>query len=275
MIPVVLRAGRRSGCRCSASASAPATPPRCRPSAESRRGDEVLQREFPGADTNPIVRRPALPRGQPARRCRASAALYDLSRWIAARPTCSAIDSIVDLAPGISREQYIQIAAVPAGLPAARPRRRLPADGRRATSSCWPCTRTCRRRATRRARWCGGSGPSTRRSTPSCSSPGQTAFDLDFIDVVRAATPGRDRLHRGRHLPRAVPAAALGAAAAQGHRDEPAVDHRLLRRAGVDLPGRPPGRLARLHARRRSRRRPRSSCSASSSGSRWTTRCCC
>ena len=40
--------------------------------------------------------------------------LYDLSRWLAARPGVSRVDSIVDLAPGITRQQYQQVAAVPA-----------------------------------------------------------------------------------------------------------------------------------------------------------------
>src|SRR5437867_2058586 len=65
-------------------------------------------------------------------------------------------------------------------------------------------------------------------------------------DSPRAA---RDRPGGHRHLRGAVRAPRLRAAPAQGDRDEPALDHRLLRRARVDLPGRPSGEVARLHAR--------------------------
>ena len=148
----------------------------------------MLQREFPGADTNPIVLVLRYREGSPLAAPRIRA-LYDLTRWVRTLPGVTRIDSIVDLAPGISPEQYIQIAAVARGLPPARPRRRLPADGRPPRPRRGRAHPPDAAPATRRARWCGASGPSTRRSTPSCSLTGPTAFDLDFIDVVRAATP--------------------------------------------------------------------------------------
>src|SRR6266446_2737674 len=64
--------------------------------------------------------------------------------------------------------------------------------------------------------------------------------------VARGA--GGGGLRPRRDVRRAVPAAGLRPAAAQGRRDELPVGHRVLRRARVDLPGRPLQGLARLHA---------------------------
>jgi putative drug exporter of the RND superfamily len=80
---------------------------------ESRRGEDVLKREFPGADTNPIVLVVYYHEGNPLTGTRVRA-LYDLSRWVKTLPGVDRVDSIVDLAPGISPEQYAQIAAIPA-----------------------------------------------------------------------------------------------------------------------------------------------------------------
>ena len=62
---------------------------------------------------------------------------------------------------------------------------------------------------------------------------------------------------------------------AQGRDHDPAVDQRQLRRPGLDLPGGQPVGRAQLQ-RRSGTPSPatRSSCSASSSGCRWTTRSC-
>ena len=60
----------------------------------------------------------------------------------------------------------------------------------------------------------------------------------------------------------------------KAHGDERAVARCVVRRAGLDLPGRPPVGVAGLHRRPASSRRPsRSWCWRSSSGSPWTTRC--
>src|SRR5437660_1679251 len=64
--------------------------------------------------------------------------------------------------------------------------------------------------------------------------------------VARGA--GGGGLRPRRDVRRSVPAAGLRPAAAQGRRDELPVGHRVLRRARVDLPGRPLQGLARLHA---------------------------
>ena len=154
---------------------------------ESRRGENVLDQEFPGADTNPIVLVLYYHDGSPLKAARIRA-LYDFSRWIQTLPGVTKVDSIVDLAPGISPEQYTQIAAVPAafrppGLDIAfkqlvgehvvvlAAHTHLPAAGDEA------------RALVRRIR----------QEHPPLDAEllltGPTAFDLDFIDLIRDATP--------------------------------------------------------------------------------------
>jgi RND superfamily putative drug exporter len=154
---------------------------------ESRRGTELLQREFPDVGTAPIVLVLHYREGSPLTAARIHA-LYDLSRWVGAQPGVRRLDSIVDLAPGVTREQYAQIAAVPAafrppGLDIAFKHMAgersviLAVHTRLATSSDEA------RELVRRIR----------RQHPPVDAEllvtGATAFDLDFIDVVRAATP--------------------------------------------------------------------------------------
>jgi len=80
--------------------------------AESRLGEELLQREFQEIDTNPIVvvvhyadRSPLTAEhvGQ----------IYDLSRWLAKLPTITRVDSLVDLDPATSRSEYQQFLTLP------------------------------------------------------------------------------------------------------------------------------------------------------------------
>ncbi len=154
---------------------------------ESRRGSEILQREFPGADTNPIVLVLRYREGSPLTAARIRA-LYDLSRWIATLPDVKRIDSIVDLAPGITPEQYIQIAAVPAafrppGLDVAFQQMTGPHVVIVAAHTHLAAASDEARALVRRIR----------DEHPPVDAEllltGPTAFDLDFIDVVRAATP--------------------------------------------------------------------------------------
>jgi putative drug exporter of the RND superfamily len=154
---------------------------------ESRRGSEVLQREFPGADTNPIVLVLRYREGSPLAAPRVRA-LYDLTRWIRTLPDVKRVDSIVDLAPGISREQYVNIAAVP---PAFRPQGLDIAFQQMvgahvvivAVHTHLPAASDEARALVRRIR----------QEHPPIDADlmltGPTAFDLDFIDVVREATP--------------------------------------------------------------------------------------
>jgi RND superfamily putative drug exporter len=154
---------------------------------ESRRGEEVLRREFPGADTNPIVLVLRYREGSPLTPARVSS-LYDLSRWVGGLPGVTRVNSIVDLAPGISREQYTKIAAVP---PAFRPPGLDVAFQQLAGAHVVvvaahthvPPGSDEARALVRKIR----------SEHPPIDADlmltGPTAFDLDFIDVIRAATP--------------------------------------------------------------------------------------
>jgi RND superfamily putative drug exporter len=80
--------------------------------AESRLGQELLHREFPEVDTNPIVvvvhyadRSPPTAEhvGQ----------IFDLSHWLARLPTITRVDSVVDLDSTISRSAYQQLLTLP------------------------------------------------------------------------------------------------------------------------------------------------------------------
>jgi len=80
--------------------------------AESRRGQGLLAREFPQLEPNSIVvvlRYPDRAGLTPAR----VDELYALSRWLARLPGVARVDSVVDLDPRITPEQYRQMAAAP------------------------------------------------------------------------------------------------------------------------------------------------------------------
>jgi RND superfamily putative drug exporter len=154
---------------------------------EARRGAELLRQQFPAAATTPIVVVLRYASGSPLQPERVSG-LYDFSRWLRAQPGVERIDSIVDLAPGISRQQYQQIAAVP---PAFRPPgldvafRHL--VGEHVTilvaHTAWPPASDEARTLVRAIR---------ERHPPVDADvllSGPTAFDLDFIEVVRSAAP--------------------------------------------------------------------------------------
>jgi RND superfamily putative drug exporter len=154
---------------------------------EARRGAELLRGEFPGADAGSIVIVLRYAEGSPLTAARVSR-LYDLSRWVGSRPGVTRVDSIVDLAPGISREQYQQIAAVPA---AFRPPGLDIAFARLvgahltvlvAQTSLPPASDAARELVR-----------TIRRGHPAVDGEvlltGPTAFDLDFIEVVSGAAP--------------------------------------------------------------------------------------
>jgi len=156
-------------------------------SRESRRGEDLLRNEFPGANTNPIVLVLRYREGSPLAAARINQ-LYDLSRWIHTLPDVKRVDSIVDLAPGISREQYVQVAAVP---PAFRPQGLDIAFKQMAgehvvivaVHTHLPAASDQARALVRRIR---SDHPPI---DADLMMTGPTAFDLDFIDVVHAATP--------------------------------------------------------------------------------------
>jgi RND superfamily putative drug exporter len=154
---------------------------------ESRRGAELLRQQFPDAASTPVVVVVHYREGSPFQAARIRQ-VYDLSRWIAAQPGVRRLDSIVDLAPGFTAEQYAQIAAVP---PAFRPPGLDVAfkhmAGERlvvlAVHSGLAASGEEARALVRRIR----------RDHPPVDGEvlvtGPTAFDLDFIEVVREATP--------------------------------------------------------------------------------------
>ena len=76
---------------------------------------------------------------------------------------------------------------------------------------------------------------------------GQTARLADLLDSLAARLPWMALIVVGADVRAAVPGLRLGRAAGQGDPDERAVARRLVRRAGLDLPGRPPVGSAELH----------------------------
>jgi RND superfamily putative drug exporter len=156
-------------------------------STESRRGTEMLRRDFPGADAGTIVIVLRYADGSPLMPARVSA-LYDFSQWVKSQPGVTRIDSIVDLAPGVSREQYQQIAAVPAafrppGLDVAFAQLVGPHLTRLVVHTSLPPASDQARALVR----------TLRAAHPPVDAEvlltGTTAFDLDFIEVVSAAAP--------------------------------------------------------------------------------------
>ena len=155
--------------------------------AEARRGGDLLRREFPSADAGTIVIVLRYAEGSPLTAARVSR-LYDLSRWVKSQPGVTRIDSIVDLAPGISREQYQQIAAVPVafrppGLDVAFAQLVGPHVTRLAVHTSLPPASDAARALVR----------TIRAQHPPVDAEvlltGTTAFDLDFIKVVSDAAP--------------------------------------------------------------------------------------
>jgi RND superfamily putative drug exporter len=82
------------------------------PESESRRASEVLRREFPGEDVNRILVVLDAGRESPLTPEHVAQA-HALSRWLAARPHVTRVDSFVDLDPSLDLAMYQQIAALP------------------------------------------------------------------------------------------------------------------------------------------------------------------
>jgi RND superfamily putative drug exporter len=79
---------------------------------ESRRGEELLDRQFPDTSAYPMVVVLDYPQGSPLTRERVGAT-YDLSRWLADRPGVKDVESIVNLGTGLSRDQYQELLSGP------------------------------------------------------------------------------------------------------------------------------------------------------------------
>jgi RND superfamily putative drug exporter len=80
--------------------------------AESRRGEELLDRQFPDSSAYPMVVVLDYPQGSPLTKERIGET-YDLSRWLEDRPGVKEVDGIVSLDPKLSRAQYQQLLSGP------------------------------------------------------------------------------------------------------------------------------------------------------------------
>ena len=80
--------------------------------AESRRGEELLGREFPQLAPNSIVVVVHYPDDAGLTEARVDE-LYALSRWLARQPGVGRVDSVVDLDPRITLPQYKMMATAP------------------------------------------------------------------------------------------------------------------------------------------------------------------
>ncbi|MDQ3864983.1 MAG: MMPL family transporter [Actinomycetota bacterium] len=79
---------------------------------ESRRGEEILDRQFPDISAYPMVVVLHYPQGSPLTKERIGDT-YDLSRWLEDRPGVKDVQSIVNLDPRLSRDQYQALLSQP------------------------------------------------------------------------------------------------------------------------------------------------------------------
>jgi RND superfamily putative drug exporter len=157
------------------------------PEAVSRRGDEVLREHFPGADSNRILVVVRYPDGTPLTAERVGG-LYDLSRWLAARPNVARVESLVDLDPSVTREQYQQLATAPAEMrpPGVAQVLRQTVGGRLALLVVSTALKPSSPEARALVEEIRASHP---RLAGEVLVTGQTAFDLDIIDMVTRHAP--------------------------------------------------------------------------------------
>jgi RND superfamily putative drug exporter len=155
--------------------------------AESRRGEEILRREFPGMETNRILVVLDYGERSPLAGSRI-AELFDYSRRLAAEPGVTRVDSFVSLHPSITREQYQLLAVLPVG---ARPPQIEPAlahtIGRHiailALHTPHAAASDDARALVRRLRAERAVGDGRVLVT------GHTAFDIDFTEAVKQRAP--------------------------------------------------------------------------------------
>ena len=211
------------------------------PGVPSRAAFDRLQAEFGEGAFAPITI--AVRTDGPATSPDNLARLFDYSRRIAADPRVRRVDSLVDVDPRLTLEQYQLLYGDPNG-----PRDRFVATALAAT------TRGDLTAFTLTTPY-GPNRAEGRALVADLRDASSTLAPPDGVRDPRGRRRGRcrrRRRRRGRRLPpdrpvhhrldlsRAVRAAALGRAAGQGAGHEHAVDRRELRRAGLDLPGRQP-----------------------------------
>jgi putative drug exporter of the RND superfamily len=155
--------------------------------AESRRGEEILQREFPGRALTPIVVVLDYRNGSPLTSAHVGG-LHDLSQHIHGLPDVARVDSVVDVDPRMTRAQYQAMAEEPPS--------RLPPSLRILHAQTVGAhiailvAQTERPPESREAR---GLVTAIRRlphpADASLLVTGPTAFDVDFIDVLERWAP--------------------------------------------------------------------------------------
>ena len=170
-------------------------------SAESRQGAAALARSFPEQSATRILVAVRFP-GAPFTPERAGA-LYDATHRWAKLPGVVGVESIVDLGPGVTREQVVQLAGTGAGVPPAAVRARrggVSARRRRGRPGAHPTRPPPRRPA--------GSSPSSGRSAPSATVRllvgGQSAADVDSSAFVLRRAPLAVGLRGAGHPGRAL-----------------------------------------------------------------------
>src|SRR5499425_3125861 len=155
--------------------------------AESRRGAEILQRDFVAGEPPPIIVVVHHRTGSPLEPGRMGQA-YDLNRWLAAQPAVSGVQSAMDLSPDTSREEYLRFVKVPMELWPEDMRREVaqvvgPHSMVFAVSTKVPAGSDEARALVR----------TIRSSHPPIDGEllvtGATAFDLDFMGVIADNAP--------------------------------------------------------------------------------------
>jgi RND superfamily putative drug exporter len=155
--------------------------------AESRRGQELLAAQFPQMDASTIVvvlRYPDDAGLTPPR----VKELHEASRWLAARPGITRVDSAASLDPRMQLEDYLQLAVAPRELlPAPFQEALAELVGRRvaviAAQTSFPEGSNDARALVRAIR---AGHP---RVDAELLVTGRTAYDVDFIDLVAGVAP--------------------------------------------------------------------------------------
>src|SRR5215470_5933381 len=156
--------------------------------AESRRGQELLARDFPQLEPNSIVAVLHYPDNAGLTEARVDE-LHALSRWLAGRPGVARVDSVVDLDPRITLEQYKMMASAP--------REMLPPPMREAFEQMTGphvsllAAQTPLTMDSQEAR---ALVKTIRQQHPAVGAEllvtGRTAYDVDFVALVSRVAPG-------------------------------------------------------------------------------------
>ena len=154
--------------------------------AESRRGEELIRREFPGQETTRILVILDFGAGSPLAAPKV-AELYNLSRWLAKQPGVQRVESFVDLDPSFPLGQYQMLAVMRATGPPAIQGALAQTMGRHiallVVHTAFPASSDEARSIVQHIRATHPPGEARVLVT------GHTAFDLDFLALVRAHAP--------------------------------------------------------------------------------------